>query len=234
MPPCGRSVERMTMQTNLYQQDHKKYIEVVREHFVMYGKEKATIQELLALVIGGSAKDHVCYQLSKLSIRDLYSMTAADFSSIEGISKTIGERLEAAVLLAKKLGERNLPKMKKINSPEDGYELFKYLQHEEQEQFIVAFLNTKNEVIAREVVFKGTLNASIVHPREIFRIAVQKAAASIIIAHQHPSGHPEASSEDLDVTKRLVEAGRYLGIDLLDHLIIGDGKYISLKEKGYV
>jgi len=222
------------MQTNLFQQDHKKYIDVVREKVRIYGKREATIPELLAIVIGNSAKSDICGKLSALSVRDLFAMTSTDFSSLEGISKAHGERLEAAIALAKVLSEQSLPETATIRSPEDGFEVFKFLRHEEQEQFVVAFLNTKNQVIGRETIFKGTLNSSIVHPREIYRRAVQKSAGSIIVAHQHPSGNPVPSPEDIEVTKRLVECGEIIGIDCVDHLIIGDGTYISLKEKGYM
>jgi DNA repair protein RadC len=103
-----------------------------------------------------------------------------------------------------------------------------------QEHFVCLYLNTKNQVIHRQTIFIGSLNASIVHPREVFREAVRRAAASVICAHNHPSGDASPSREDIEVTKRLVECGKMIGIELLDHLIIGDNKYVSLKEKGYV
>lgn len=95
-------------------------------------------------------------------------------------------------------------------------------------------MDTKNTVIHRQTIFIGSLNASIVHPREVFREAVRRSAASIICAHNHPSGNPSPSQEDIQVTKRLCEAGKLVGIEILDHLVIGDRKYVSLKEKGYV
>ncbi|SPU37942.1 DNA repair protein RadC [Lysinibacillus capsici] len=95
------------------------------------------------------------------------------------------------------------------------------------------FLNIKNQIIHKQTIFIGSLNASIVHPREIFREAVKRSAASIICAHNHPSGVPTPSTEDIEVTKRIVEAGYIIGIELIDHVIIGDHQYISLKEKGY-
>ena len=102
-----------------------------------------------------------------------------------------------------------------------------------QEHFVVLFLNTKNQVLHKKTIFIGSLNASIVHPREIFREAVKRSAASIICAHNHPSGVPTPSPEDIDVTTRLMEAGLIIGIDLIDHIIIGDHQFISMKEKGY-
>ncbi|KHF28037.1 hypothetical protein LR68_03097 [Anoxybacillus sp. BCO1] len=103
-----------------------------------------------------------------------------------------------------------------------------------QEHFVVLYLNTKNQVMHKKTVFIGSLNASIVHPREVYKEAIKRSAASIICIHNHPSGDPTPSREDIEVTRRLVECGRLVGIELLDHLIIGDKTYVSLKEKGYV
>ncbi|KAA0563688.1 DNA repair protein RadC [Bacillus sp. CH30_1T] len=101
-------------------------------------------------------------------------------------------------------------------------------------RYICLYLNTKNQVLHKQTIFIGSLNASIVHPREVFKEAFRRSAASIICIHNHPSGDPTPSREDIEVTKRLVECGRIIGIDILDHLIIGEKKFISLKEKGYL
>lgn len=122
-----------------------------------------------------------------------------------------------------------------IRSPEDGAN---YVMEEMrtllQEHFVCLYLNTKNQVLHKQTIFIGSLNSSIVHPREVFKEAFRRSAASIICVHNHPSGDPTPSREDIDVTKRLQECGLIIGIELLDHLIIGDRKYISLKEKGYM
>ena len=96
------------------------------------------------------------------------------------------------------------------------------------------YLNTKNQVLHKKTVFIGSLNASIVHPREVYKEALRRSAASIICIHNHPRGDPSPSREDIEVTKRLNECGKIIGIDLLDHLIIGENKFVSLKEKGYL
>lgn len=101
-------------------------------------------------------------------------------------------------------------------------------------KYTCLFLNTKNQVLHKQTIFIGSLNASIVHPREVFKEALRRSAASIICFHNHPSGDPTPSREDIEVTKRLAECGKIIGIEILDHLIIGDQKYISLKEKGYL
>ncbi len=103
-----------------------------------------------------------------------------------------------------------------------------------QEHFVCIYLNTKNQVLHRQTIFIGSLNASIVHPREVFKEAFRRSAASIICFHNHPSGDPTPSREDIVVTKRLVECGKMIGIEILDHIIIGDKKYVSIKEKGYI
>jgi len=100
--------------------------------------------------------------------------------------------------------------------------------------YICLYLNTKNQVLQKRTVFIGSLNASIVHPREVFKEALKRSAASIICMHNHPSGDPTPSREDIEVTKRLAECGKLIGIDVLDHIIIGEQKYVSLKEKGYL
>ena len=122
-----------------------------------------------------------------------------------------------------------------ISSPKDAYEMIKdQLQDLDREQFIIACLNTKNEPTNISVVAVGTLNKAIVHPREVFKTAILSNAANVIAFHNHPSGDTEPSQQDIQLTNRLYEAGELLGIKLLYHLIIGDGTFTSLKEKGYL
>ena len=122
-----------------------------------------------------------------------------------------------------------------ISSPKDAYEMIKeQLEGLDREQFIIACLNTKNEPTNISVVAVGTLNKAIVHPREVFKTAILSNAASIMAFHNHPSGETTPSQQDIQLTNRLYEAGELLGIKLLDHLIIGDGTFTSLKDKGYL
>jgi len=122
-----------------------------------------------------------------------------------------------------------------VCSPQDGYELLKqFLGDKDREHFIVVSLDTKNQPVSINVCHIGSLNASIVHPREVMKSAILSNAASIIVGHNHPSGKAEPSQEDIEVTKRLVEAGKIIGIEVLDHIIVGDGMFTSLKEKGYI
>lgn len=123
----------------------------------------------------------------------------------------------------------------KIKSPEDAAAaIMKEIGDEDREIFFVVCLNTKNDVVAIHRASVGNLNSAIIHPREVFKAAILNNAASIIVSHQHPSFDPTPSREDVEVTKRLVEAGKILGIEVLDHLVIGGTKYVSLKEKGYM
>lgn len=122
-----------------------------------------------------------------------------------------------------------------IKDPKDGAEIAsRFIGRDDREVFFVMCLNTKNHVVAVHRCHVGSLNASIVHPREVFKSAILNNAASIIVAHQHPSGDITPSMEDINVTKRLVEAGKLLGIEVFDHLVVnGDSKFTSLKEKGH-
>ncbi|WP_191557448.1 JAB domain-containing protein [Metabacillus idriensis] len=124
----------------------------------------------------------------------------------------------------------------KITSPMDAEKLAaSYIADEDREVFLVMMLNTKNEVIGLHRAHVGSLNASVVHPREVMKSAILNNAASIIVSHQHPSGDPTPSVEDIDVTRRIAEAGKTLGIQLLDHIIVTHkGNHLSLKEKGYL
>ncbi|MDQ1005381.1 DNA repair protein RadC [Neobacillus niacini] len=123
-----------------------------------------------------------------------------------------------------------------IRSPEDAQTLAAaHIADEDREVFLVMMLNTKNQVVGLHRAHIGSLNASIVHPRDVMKCAILNNAASIIVSHQHPSGDPRPSKEDIEVTRRLAEAGKIIGIDVLDHVIVTHtGKHISLKEKGYL
>jgi DNA repair protein RadC len=128
-----------------------------------------------------------------------------------------------------------LYKDRQIKSPDDANKLFRqFLAEADREYFVVICLDTKNQPTAINICHMGSLNSSIVHPREVMKPAILSNSASVIVAHNHPSGQCEPSREDVEVTNRLVEAGRVIGIDVLDHLIVCPDNYLSLKEKGYI
>lgn len=137
--------------------------------------------------------------------------------------------------LSKRLLEEGSREYSRVRGPEDAAAyLMPILRYEVKENFVVLLLNTQNKIIGHRVVSIGSLSASIVHPREVFKEAIKVNAASIIVAHNHPSGDPSPSREDVAVTERLVKAGKIMDIKVLDHIIIGDSKYLSMKEKGHM
>ena len=125
-------------------------------------------------------------------------------------------------------------KGKSIRNSQDFYELFRYLSIETKEHFIAVHLDTKNRIICVDSISVGSLTSSVVHPREVFKSVLLSSASSIAIIHNHPSGDPEPSRDDISITKRLQEAGVFLGIPVIDHIIIGNSSYLSLMEKGYL
>ena len=142
---------------------------------------------------------------------------------------------ERVVLVREKIGRYELPR--RIGSPEDAYRAVTTItnvQEEAQEVFGILILNTKNKIVAVHEVSRGILNSSMVHPREVFKPAVLHNAAAIICFHNHPSGDTEPSKADIETTNRLVKAGKIMGIEIFDHLVIGDDRYVSLRERGVI
>ncbi|MGN8841266.1 RadC family protein [Niallia sp. HCP3S3_B10] len=212
-----------------------------RERFIKQGPESLANHELIALLIQtGSKNESVLTLANKLLIhfdglRLLKDASLDELKAIKGIGTAKAIQLMAAIELGRRVSNLEFTDRYCIRSPEDAA---KYMMNEmrflTQEHFVCLYLNTKNQVMHKQVVFIGSLNASIVHPREVYKEAFRRSAASIICLHNHPSGDPSPSREDIEVTTRLVECGKIIGIDLLDHIIIGENKFISLKEKGYV
>ncbi|MFH0066478.1 DNA repair protein RadC [Peribacillus sp. NPDC056705] len=212
-----------------------------RERFLQDGPQSLSNQELLALLLRTGSREESVLQLSGRLINSFKGLRLLKEASVEELTliKGIGEAKAIQILASVELGRRinNLNDQDRyvIRSPEDGanycMEEMRFLS---QEHFVCLYLNTKNQVLQKTTVFIGSLNASIVHPREIFKEAFKRSAASIICLHNHPSGDPSPSREDIEVTKRLVECGKIIGIEVLDHIIIGEHKYVSLKEKGYL
>lgn len=212
-----------------------------RERFLQEGPKSLSNQELLALLIRTGTKNESVIQLSSRLIRTFEGLRLLKDASIEEITAIhgIGEAKAIQILAAIEIGRRinslNNQDRYVIRSPEDcANYCMDEMRFLSQEHFVCLYLNTKNQVLHKQTIFIGSLNASIVHPREVYKEAFRRSAASIICLHNHPSGDPQPSREDIEVTKRLVECGKIIGIELLDHVIIGDQKFISLKEKGYL
>lgn len=197
--------------------------------------DKLTFKQLLSTTIHEKDDSYIVSEIFNrfLTIQELLDVTEEELLSIKGIGKVKAQQIIAALKLAR-LNPSTAEERFTIRSPQDAYDYLKDMQYLNREEFVCLGLNTKNEIIFRETIFTGSLNASIVHPRETFLPLIKRCCASAIVAHNHPSGQPQPSREDIEVTKRLAEVGKIVGIEVLDHLIIGAEKYISLKEKGYL
>lgn len=212
-----------------------------RERMLKSGARALSNQELLAILLRSGTKNESVLQLSQrvLSTFDglvlLKDAAIEELCSINGIGEVKAIELSAAIELGRRIHCMKTEERYVIRSPEDvSNYVMEDMRFLTQEHFDCLYLNTKNQVIHRQTIFIGSLNASIVHPREVFKEAFRRSAASLICLHNHPSGDPTPSREDIEVTKRLHESGKVLGIDVLDHIIIGDQKFVSLKEQGYV
>lgn len=211
-----------------------------RERLIRQGAASLSNQELLAILLRTGTKDESVLALANRilkvfeKVQALQYATLQEMVAIKGVGEVKAVQILAAVELGKRLLQREVDERYCIRSPQDAASyLMPDMAKLQQEHFVVLFLNTKNEIIHKKTIFIGDLSTTIVHPREVYREAVKRTAASIIVAHNHPSGNPKPSDEDFEVTMRLFDAGRIVGIDLLDHLVIGDFRFVSLKEEGF-
>ncbi len=210
-----------------------------RERMLHDGPKHLSNQELLAIILRTGTKNESVLNLANRVLQYfdglhlLKEATIEELQQVKGIGLTKALEIQAALELGRRICNLQKEERYVIRSPED---VSRYVMDEmrflTQEHFVCLFLNTKNHVIDKKTIFIGSLNASIVHPREVFKEALRRSAASVICVHNHPSGDPTPSKEDLQVTKRLYDCGELIGIELLDHLIIGDNTFKSLKEEG--
>lgn len=210
-----------------------------REKLLRYGAEALSNGELLALILRtGSAQENIVNLSNRIlkeagGLNGLLNLHNEEFMNLKGIGEAKAAQLLALAEISKRFKSFRSGDQYKISQPKDAADLvMEGMRYLKQEHLKVIMLNTKNIVISIKDVSVGSLNSSIVHPREVFCEAIKRSSASIIICHNHPSGDPAPSSEDINLTHRIKECGKLLGIELLDHIIIGDGSYISLKEKG--
>lgn len=209
-----------------------------QERLLRYGADSLSNSELLAVILRTGTRDENILNLAQRTltlfngINGLLEASQDDLMKIEGIKEAKASQILSVAELAKRYKSYRSGDTYKIGSPGDAADLVMVeLREFKQEVLKVLLLNTKNVVIGVHNASMGSLNSSIVHPREIFKEAIRKSAASIIMVHNHPSGDPTPSSEDIAATGRIREAGKLIGIDLLDHVIVGNGRYISLREK---
>ena len=204
-----------------------------REKLIKKGANSLKDYELLAVLLGSGVQGKDVIKLSQEIIKlfedDFENLNLEKLLSIHGL----GLAKASQILSSIELSRRYLIKQnKKITSAKDVYEELKEYHNKKQEYFLALYLDGANHLIQTKIITIGILNQSLVHPREVFSYAIEKRCASIIVAHNHPSGILEASNEDINVTKRLKESGKILGIELLDHLIITNDGFVSLKEEG--
>jgi DNA repair protein RadC len=211
-----------------------------RERLYHVGARELSLQELVAIVVGGGSRRGGAPIVALRVIEefgDLVSLGRAgvdELTRVPGIGFARACQLVASFELGKRFARDTRSNGSRVRTPEDIARLFMdEMKHFDREHFKAAFLNTKNELLKVVTVSIGSLNASIVHPREILKPAISTSAASIILVHNHPTGDPTPSREDIEFTKRFAKCGELIGIELLDHVVIGAGNYRSLKEGGY-
>ncbi len=219
-----------------------------RERLIEVGAERLTTSELLAILLNTGIKGESVTVISQKILMQFGSLSGIveasfeDLKQIKGLGNVKASKLLASFEIAKRVVreteindkkiEEEKRKYKSVTSPEDLFDIIRdKIGNFSKEHFFVVSLDTRNNFIGMDEVSVGTLTASLVHPRETFETAIKRHAAHIIIAHNHPSGETDPSEDDLRITKRLVEAGKIMGIDVLDHLIITRKKFLSFKEK---
>ncbi|WP_028543575.1 RadC family protein [Paenibacillus taiwanensis] len=212
-----------------------------RERMMKAGAEALSHAELLAILLRTGTKNESAVLVAQRvmnrigSLSRLADLSLIELTQIRGIGTAKALELQACLELGRRMARSRMLETASIRRPEDAAELvMESMRHLKREHFVCIYLNTKNRVLAQETISVGTLDASLVHPREVFRAAIRHGAASLICIHNHPSGDPTPSREDIEITRRLIEAGVLVGIEVLDHLIIGDNQYVSLKEQSLV
>ena len=213
-----------------------------REKLIEHGPDILSNSELLAILIRTGTTERSALDIAR-ELTDnggLYrniaqARSVADLSKIKGLGPAKAATILAAVELGRRVAGADPQKKVKLSSPEACVSyLMPRMRYEQQEKFLVLLLDSKNQLLKCQQVSEGTLNASVVHPREVFAPAMLHRAACVLAAHNHPSGDPAPSIEDRKLTQALEATGTVMGIPLLDHIIIGDGRYFSFRENGYL
>ncbi|MEM1282847.1 MAG: DNA repair protein RadC [Chlamydiota bacterium] len=210
-----------------------------RERLHKQGAEALSNSELLAIILGSGMRGKSVIQLSQelLSrfggLEQLADATIEELCEVKGLGKAKAIQIRALVTLAGRLSQKTRAVKIKIEHPQSAYQLLRdQLENQKKEIFSVVMIDVKGYVINQQIISIGTLSNSLIHPREVFYPAIRHKASSILIAHNHPSGDPTPSKEDISVTKKLVEVGKLMGIPVRDHLIIGNDCYVSLRQEG--
>jgi DNA repair protein RadC len=210
-------------------------VERPREKLLRYGPEKLSQAELLAILLGSGGKGMGALEVSRRLLKKFPDASLAH-AGVEELTDAfgLGEAKACEIVACFELGKRLLKdkKTRLYLDPKDVWESLKDIRDNKKEHFVIFYLDTRHQEIVREIISVGTLNANLVHPREVFEPAVRHLAAQLIIAHNHPSGTTDPSLEDFEVTRRLAEAGRILGIEVIDHVIVTCNDFLSMKERG--
>ncbi|MCP5465395.1 MAG: DNA repair protein RadC [Thermotogae bacterium] len=207
-----------------------------REKALKYGEESLSNEELIAVILRKGVKGINVFELSKKIVQDfdlikLSEMTIEELSKIKGIGQVSAINLKASLEIGKRYHlEMQRSNTYKINSPEDAYKFSEDMIHFDKEVVRVINLNSKLGIINFEDISKGTVNSSIAHPRDIFKSAIKNNAVTIILLHNHPSGDPSPSIQDRELTEKVKESGKILGIKLNDHIIIGKNSFYSFNK----
>lgn len=212
-----------------------------QEKLLKYGASVLSNSELIAVVLRtGSKKENVIMLSQRLlmedgkGLRNISEGTLENFKKYKGINNVKAAKLLAIAELSKRISTLKIDKIK-ITSPNDAaIVMMEELRYCKKEYFKIIILDTKNNIIKVPQISEGSLNSSIVHPREVFIEAIKSSSSSIILVHNHPSGEVGPSHEDIVLTNRLVECGKIIGIKVIDHIIIGDGVFFSFKEEGLI
>ncbi|HEY4509635.1 MAG TPA: DNA repair protein RadC [Candidatus Paceibacterota bacterium] len=211
-------------------------VERPREKLIAKGAENLKDSELLAILLrtgraGKNVIEIASQILSKYSKKRLLQMTYEDLLKVKGIDSAKATTLLATFELSKRALEVNDTNLPTIIDAKDAMAQLTDLREVKREHFVALYLNARNQLVHKETISMGTLNANLVHPREVFEPALKYSAANIMVAHNHPSGDLEPSSADLELTKRLAEAGKIMGIGIADHIIVTQNNYLSFREK---
>lgn len=209
-----------------------------REKAWQYGVESLSESELLCILIGSGGKGNTALALANSilarfeNLRRLSNTSLQELQKVRGIGPVKALEIKACLEIARRFHQVLLKPGSVLNRSQQVFACYhERLRDEKREKFFSVLLDSKNRIIREELISIGSLNFSIVHPREVFAPAIRETAANILLLHNHPSGDPNPSKEDVGITKRLYEVGKIVGIEVLDHIIIGDGCYISFLEQ---
>ena len=215
-----------------------------RERLLRFGARGLSTAQLLAVILRTGGKKKSALELARellvhfIGLKEIEDISEAEMRHVRGMGAAKLAQIKAALELGRRLMSEDTEYGSGRPSFKNSRDVFNYYRSKfygmKKERFLCAMLDTKNKVFKETIVSDGTLTSSLVHPREVFRRDIKEASASVLFVHNHPSGDPTPSKDDIAVTERLFETGKIIGIEVLDHVIISDNRYMSLFEKGYI